>query len=139
MVFINVLTCLISYYCIRKITGVEKYGVLTILLNLWFLIPFLDSMKMDVAVTEMKSANRMNISSIYLPQLLEIFHTGTGANQFYSMQKEMPLTIGSALILGMICFGACAIKQREWHLQQQKQWKNACWNFGMALIAMFLH
>ena len=94
---------------------------------------------MDVAVTEMKSANRMNISSIYLPQLLEIFHTGTGANQFYSMQKEMPLTIGSALILGMICFGACAIKQREWHLQQQKQWKNACWNFGMALIAMFLH
>lgn len=121
----------------ERIIALFKAGGLTIFLNLWFLIPFWDSMKMDIAVRKGENVNRMNMSSVYLPQLLEIFHTGSGANQYYSMKGEMPLTVGSALILGMICFGVCAIRQEEWHLREQKEWKSACWSFGLALIAVF--
>lgn len=121
----------------ERILALCKAGILTVLLNLWFLVPFLESMKMDIMVNQGEKINRLNASSLYLPQLFGIFHTASGANQLYSMQEEMPLSLGSALVFGMALFALCILKRRIWNLCEKKVWKTACWSFGMASIAIF--
>lgn len=117
----HVLTCeivlffilLLCVICIKRMFQREvflqlcKAAVLTFLLNLWYLVPFLDYMfSMDLAVTKGGAAyKQIQTWGMYLPQLFEPFPTGGqyGAREAGGgMVGEISYGIGLGITLGLV-------------------------------------
>ena len=113
-----------------------KSGSLTLLLNLWFIVPFFMSMRMDVNVSD--SLREMEGYGVYPVQLFGIYHTASGTSAYGGTQWEMPLSLGLPLVLGIILFLIVYILQDVWALLPDKNMKAAktCMLFGMAAVFM---
>lgn len=113
-----------------------KSAVLILLLNLWFVFPFLQSARMDVNLSG--ALRWMECNSVYPSQLFGIFHTGSGVNTGWSTKGEMPLALGMALVSGLVLYLWIAIRKDRWHLPGDRDMKTAriCMVFGM--LATFL-
>ena len=117
----HVLTCeivlffilLLCVVCIKRVFQREvflqlcKAAVLTFLLNLWYLVPFLDYMfSMDLAVTKGGAAyKQIQTWGMYLPQLFDPFPPGGqyGAREAGSgMVGETGYGIGLGLTIGLL-------------------------------------
>ena len=79
----------------------------TLLLNLGFLIPFLNYFGGDFVMnSENFNSVPIQASGAYIPQLFAIFNNGVGSSSSTAsgMAGEMPLGIGFALFLGLLLF-----------------------------------
>lgn len=85
-------------------------GAGTVILNLWFLVPFLQYYVGGDYQINSGTMERLGPSGLYLPQLFGIFFTASGRNIPGSMKDEMPLTPGFVLILGFFFFLICHIR-----------------------------
>lgn len=86
-----------------------KAAVLTILLNLSFLIPFLFFCGEDLQCFHMP--NELSESLLYFNQMFFSFPHADGSNKgLGTLSGEMPLTVGGVLLLGMILFVAVISK-----------------------------
>ncbi len=113
-----------------------KSGVLSLLLNLWFIVPFLMSMRMDINVSGV--LREMEGNGVYPVQLFGIYHTASGNNAYGGTQREMPLALGLPLVLGLILFVIIYMHQDVWGLLPDKNMKAAktCMLLGMAAAFM---
>lgn len=113
-----------------------KSGVLILLLNLWFIVPFLMSMRMDVNVAG--GIRKIEGNSVYPMQLFGIFHTASGNNAFRGTQWEMPLGLGLPLVLGLALFLAVYINKDVWKLETDKNMRvvKSCMALGMTAVFM---
>lgn len=89
----------------------------TVLLNLWFILPFLDHMRYPVTV--LYDARNLAGYSLYAPQ---IFDTGvpnpTGdALGRGTIAGEMPYSIGFLLLIGIILFLFVCFQKNQKHLE----------------------
>ena len=111
-----------------------KSGILTLLLNLWFIVPFLMSMRMDINVSD--ALREIEGHGVYPVQLFGIFHTASGGSIYRGTQWEMPLALGLPLVLGLVLFLAVYINKDVWRLSEDKNMKaaKACMLFGMAAV-----
>ena len=100
-----------------------KCGMLTFFLNLWFIVPFLHSMGMEVKVADKDKVNMIEGHSAYLSQLFGIFHTSNGISVSWSAQNEMPLALGFPILLGIVIFLYVYIKKESWKLSEHKSFK----------------
>lgn len=86
-----------------------KAAVLTIILNLSFLIPFLFFCGEDLQCFHMP--NELSQSLLYFNQMFFSFPHADGSNKgLGTLSGEMPLTVGGVLLLGMILFVAMISK-----------------------------
>ncbi len=117
-------------------TALVKSGVLTLLLNLWFLVPFLMSMRMDVNVSG--GLRQIEGNGVYPVQLFGIFHTASGETIQRGTQWEMPLALGLPFVLGLVLFLLVYLYKEVWGLLEDKQMKAAktCMALGMAAVFM---
>lgn len=108
----------------KRFLALAKAAVLTVLVNLGFLLPFLDSMGMDIQV---KSApvNKMQLHGTYLIQVFAPFQLSFGGS-IKGMQDEMPFALGLALVAGVVIFGLCCVMRKEWSIR-----KNAIFRVGV--------
>ncbi len=113
-----------------------KSCVLSLLLNLWFVVPFLMSMRMDINMKHViiKMENR----SVYPVQLFGIFHTISGSGIDGGVKQEMPLALGLPLVLGIVLFLAVYISKDVWELHQDKNMKAAKLCMALGMTAVFL-
>ncbi len=95
----------------RKGTLLEvgKAFLAIILLNLWFIVPFLDFMatqKLIITGEQVYTREIQGYGSL-LPQLFGIFALSGSADHDMSsgMQREIPFTIGAALLIGLFYYG----------------------------------
>ena len=93
-----------------------KAAVMTILLNLGFLVPFLDSMRMDILVKTTESGH-IQESGAYLIQLFGMFMTPSGKS-LEEIQGDLPINLGLGLAVGVCVFFWCYIKRFDWRVER---------------------
>lgn len=113
-----------------------KSAMFTVLLNLWFIVPFLQSMGMNINVVDQENPRRIESSGVTLAQIFGVFHTSYGTDIPGGTQGEMPLSLGIAILLGISIFWMMYIKKEEWEIPYDKIMKTAlyCLVFGMAAV-----
>lgn len=121
----------------NTIIALLKCIVLTIMINAWFIVPFLQSMEMKVNVANKDSLLMIENNTVYLSQLFGIFHTAVGENIWGGAKNEMPLAIGLPLIIGIAVFIYVYIKKDVWKVSYNEM-KSALTCFGFGLFAIFL-
>ncbi len=99
-----------------RLIALVKAALLTVLLNLGFLVPMLDSMRMDILVKSTNSGH-MQESGAYLIQLLGLFMTPSGKS-LEELQGDLPINLGFGLAVGLGVFAWCCIKRYDWGVEQ---------------------
>ncbi len=115
-----------------KLLAIGKAAGAAIVLNLWFLVPFLQYVGGDYNVNNLGNRS-IGKSALYLPQIFNVFMTSGGKDAETGMRGEMPLLIGLALTLGMLGFLYLRI---VWEKGQEKEWRigGTALAFGCAAI-----
>lgn len=141
VVFFVILFAVFNYRkTFRKniITALMKSVLYIILLNAWFIIPFIQSMGMNITVNNSANINWIESGKVYPSQLFGVFHTARGTDVWLSTQNEMPLSIGLPLLIGIGLLVVVYIKKEEWHLYKDQRMQTAATCFALGLLAMFL-
>lgn len=98
--------------------------ILTILINLWFIVPFLEFMNEQIEINQSVSNSEASIQSagLFLGQLLMPFQNILGISNIVSagVYKEFVLSTGIALIIGFILFIYFCIKNKKKVLKEEK-------------------
>lgn len=79
-----------------------KAGVVTLGINLWFLLPFLDYSRLPLRVF-VKEAQTLNHTGVFLPQIFMMFPNVTGMEVFAKdgYLNEMAYSLGTAFLIGI--------------------------------------
>lgn len=118
------LFCLISWrklFCDeggRRMVSCLKAATITIILNLWFLVPFLDQFRYEYNLVSEKGD--IYRSTVYLYQMFLSYFRVAGGNVLEGVKGEMPLTIGSGLLIGSVCYIYYAYGIRQIHGRTKK-------------------
>lgn len=114
MIF-TALTCIICYkrvFRVKRLLALGKAAMLTILMNLWFVIPLLDSMSMDI--NSKLRTERIQEQGLYPVQWISMFFAGTGMSVKNSTQLEIGLPLGASFLFGiLIAVYLCKIRKKE--------------------------
>lgn len=87
----------------ERVIDLLKAALCTLLTNLWFIIPFLQYHQLNLIINN--SGSDLERSGVYLSQMFASFINNTGYNQFTgSTANEMPLTLGTIILVGMLLF-----------------------------------
>ncbi len=104
-------------------------GLFTVMLNLWFLVPFLMSMRENIMVkmfSEDIAGQALNPAQLFFP-LSEV--VGSNQNLLNGMADEMPFGIGFAMTLSIIFI---VLGIQNWRIKDFK------YRFGFGIICFFL-
>ncbi len=116
--FLIILTCVIwirrTFEWTRFVVLV-KAALLTVGVNLFFLIPFVQSMQMDLEVSH-AGVNDIQQHGIYFMQLFGLFMP-SGGGSVKGMTDEMSMALGASVIMGMIIFLYCCTQKDKWKLE----------------------
>lgn len=132
-----VMVCIV---CIRKTVELKRFialskaALLTVVMNIGFLVSLLDSMQMQINVNS-RTPDFIQESGVYWTQLFSPFMTFGGGSFSNGMSGEMPLTLGFSLIFGLVLFFGCCSKRREWDIPAEKIMTGAICG-GMTIVAL---
>lgn len=116
----------------RFLAGI-KAVVMTILVNAFFLIPFLFFAGEDLQCFHMP--NQLSETALYFSQMFSLFADAQGSDlKLGSTAGEMPHTIGAVLLLGAILMCVESFKERD--KSPEMQVGQRCLLYGM--IALFM-
>lgn len=131
--------CLVNFkktFSPKRFWTLLKAAVMTLLVNLAFIIPFADSMQMNIRVNN-EPVNHIQVHGTYLQQVFSAFQVSFGDSR-RGMNDEMPLSLGLALVLGVIIFAACCSMKNEWGVKRNSTYKVGitCTVFTLASIIL---
>lgn len=116
-----------------------KAVLATLGMCLWFIIPFVDSMQMDVSVNHLESQGLFAGWALSLSQLLSVFPHGYGwmhsAAGELLHEKEMSYALGGGFILTIIIYVVCYIYFDKKGTDKEKVGKTA---FFFSLLLLFM-
>lgn len=120
----------------RFLALVKSVGLL-VLLNVWFVYPLVESLGMNIKITQAGTSGKIEQYGVTLSQILGIFHTATGDSIWDGTKGEMPLTTGIGVSIAIVLFLYVCVKQKEWLLEQNRDYTNAKVGFGLSVIALY--
>ena len=85
---------------VRRLCYLAASAVIVLMLNAWFIVPFIDSMDMDILVNGTGSLMFQG-SGVYPMQIFSLFYYGKGTNVPMFASGEFCLTMGVPLITGI--------------------------------------
>jgi len=121
----------------QRFMALAKAAVLTVLVNIWFLLPFLESMHMHVGITEKGGVSEIQKFGTYLAQIFTGFYPGIGATSS-GMQGDMPLAVGFSLTIVFGLYVYCCSRRQEWRLSEDKMYRQSMVCFFLSIIALLL-
>lgn len=122
-----ILTCILFCFKVlqkKRFLALVKTVLVTVLINSWFLIPFIDfALTQDVRVFAQSSTDLIQNTGVFLPQLFSLFsdYSQMAMNANDGMTCEMPLGMGLALGLGIVLFVAMLWAKEDEHKRWRKQ------------------
>ncbi len=136
-----VVVCLVNYkktLVLRRFITLAKAAVLTLCLNMAFILPFIESMQMDIRVNN-DPVNQIQVQGTYLQQVFSAFQVSFGDSRI-GMNSEMPLSLGISLVMGLVIFAACCSMQNEWRTRKSSTVKVGvlCTVFTIVCIVLSL-
>lgn len=117
--FFIVITCVIllkKTFQPYRFIALTKAALLTVLLNMGFLVPMFDSMRMDILVKTTNSGH-IQESGAYMIQLFGMFMTPSGKS-LENLQGDLPINLGLGLAIGLFFFLWCYIKRHDWGMEE---------------------
>lgn len=102
----------------KRFLALVKAVVVTVGINLWFLVPFVDfALTQDIRVFHSESNDLIQTTGAFFTQLISLFQdpisVGSG-DVWAGIANEMPLTLGMPLAAGMIlCFAMLFIQNTK--------------------------
>lgn len=103
---------------LRRICAGIKAAVMTVLVNAFFLVPFLFYSGENLQCFDMP--NQLSETVVYFSQMFSLFAAPQGADlEPGSTVGEMPHTIGVVLLLGAVLLCAEALREREKQVDMQ--------------------
>ncbi|SFI32164.1 hypothetical protein SAMN04487830_1428 [Pseudobutyrivibrio sp. OR37] len=95
-----------------------------LLLNCFFIVPFLDTFKQGLSVNADNISANLQSSGISIGQLFNLFMTDSGVNIDYGTRSEMPLTLGFSLVLGLLLFAVVCCYKNTWDMsvEEKQHW-----------------
>lgn len=120
----------------KRFLTLVKAAVLTVLVNMAYLIPFLDSMQMDLRVNSEK-INQIQVHGTYLLQLLGVFQVSYGHSNI-GVMNDIPVALGFSLVLGMILFLICCSKKHDWNIPRDEIFNVGLTCSAFAIASMIL-
>jgi hypothetical protein len=136
---IIIIFCVIAFkktFKPKRFIALACTAVITIMLNLAFLVPFLSSMSMHIRVNE-QDAEKIQKYGTYIMQVFGVFMTSSG-DTVDGMANEMPLAMGFALVIGMGIFVWCCINKYKWSIKDDRRIKIGVYCIGFAVVGIIL-
>ena len=91
----------------KRFLALAKVVIYTVIINLWFIVPFLDYMQGSFSVTE-ETSEKTQTAGLFAGQLFSFFPQAFGDSLSVAERLEpveiMPLSVGGAFILGAFLF-----------------------------------
>lgn len=106
ILFVGIFAIMYALFNLRKTFKPKRLCYLAvsvmvvIMLNAWFIVPFIDSMDMDIMVNG-DGILRFQGSGVYPIQMPALFYFGRGTNVPMLVSDEFCLSMGAALIIGI--------------------------------------
>ena len=133
--------CLVNYrktFVRKRFITLAKAAVLTLCVNMAFILPFIQSMQMDIRVND-DPVNQIQVQGTYLQQVFGAFQVSFGDSRI-GMNSEMSLSLGVSLVIGLVIFAACCSMQNEWRTRKSSTVKVGvlCMVFTVVCIVLSL-
>ena len=121
----------------RRWLGFFKAGVLTVLLNLWYLVSFITYyFGLDMAIRHTKENTEFFSNAIFPTQLFNIFNTNFGYSQL--LDKGMRSDMSLSLSLGVGVTICLVIGIAYFIFRKKKEIKNESFVFGILAFGVLL-
>lgn len=130
-----VMICYRRTFKLRRLVLLIESVIITVMLNLWFIVPFLDSMDMDIKINA-ENISYLRPSGVYPLQLFSIFSKGRGLNAPVFMQNDSPMTIGMGLLAGIVLFMYITANKNKYQVEKDSIWRLGIINCSFAVIAV---
>ena len=144
-VMAGIFTVLVCLVMIRKVLLPErllellKVGIFTVLLNGWYLVPFLDYMRLGYTSQSSDTLGRFHANGTFLSQLLVIFPAGSGSSrpvaEGLGVSPEMSYGLGGGLLAVILIYIFYRFKYTETGCWVRKA-GDFCLIFGVFTIFM---
>ena len=144
-VMVGIFTGLVCLVMIRKILQPRRFlelvkiGVITILLNCWYLVSFLDYMRLGYTAQDPSTLGRFHANGTFLSQLLTIFPAGSGSSRTVvdglGLSPEMSYALGGGILATMVFYLYYRMKYSEKGSRIQKM-GDFCLLFGVFTLFM---
>lgn len=124
-----------SFASQRRYMGMIKAGVLTVLLNAWYLAAFVRYyMGLDMAIKHVPENTEYFQNAIFPTQLFNIFNTNFGYSQLLNMgiRSDMSLTLGVGVT---ICAVLCLV---YFVFRRKREMENEGFVFGMFALGVLI-
>ncbi len=143
MILFSVLYCLLNMKLFWKnILFLVKTAVVTILVNLSFLVPFLDYMMTQDIVMHDETAETMRGHGMFLAQLFQTFSFGGYLSGWVDegIIADMPIGIGLALVVVVILFvwQYFVYKKKLIEMVPKVQWSEQCRLCVLILLGIWM-
>lgn len=120
----------------KTILYLVKVAVLTVLVNLWFLIPFLQMFQEDLVVTQLEEMR--DDFQIWGLSITELFATRPSRAYYFTFEQNTSLANKCTLAIGTALWGAaCTSGMILWNQKLQRSKAAACSLF-MGVLAAFM-
>ena len=136
------LICLVmirKLFWLRRLIEFVKAGAFTILLNCWYLVPFLDYMRLGYVSQDPDTLGRFRANGTFLSQLLAIFPAGTGSSvsaaEGLGQTPEMSYALGGGILAVLVLYLYYRMKNTERESEIQKI-GDFCLAFGVFTVFM---
>lgn len=133
-----ILFCLITLpktLKLRRFLALVKALGWTAVLNLWFLLPFFDSMSMPILMNITAPATLIQNRGLNLSWLLSGISVG-----YIDPNNEgsVTYTIGLALMVAMVTYLIISNKRKTWSLSSSIDYRTAGISFGFSFLALWM-
>ena len=107
-----------------RLRALLKCGVITILLNLYFIVPFLSASRLPVYLLKYKTS-RIDETGVFLSQMFNSFVATDGENNWgTSTIHEMPLSFGVLIGVGILLYLYIRHNNHLFVLLEKRKWTN---------------
>lgn len=120
----------------KRFIALLSTALMTLVLNLCFIVPFLSSMGMHIRVRE-QEAEAIQHYGTYMLQVFGVFMTSSG-DTVSGMANEMPMALGFSLVLGIGLFIWCCIQKYNWKIEKDTRLKVGIVCVGFTVICIIL-
>lgn len=123
----------------NRFSLLAQSAIATLMLNLWFIVPMLQSMiSMNIYVKETNAMGGIENRSAYAMQLFSFFSTSYGADEGRGTGGEMPIGLGPAMIIALVAYLFYCIKYKELPHTTSELFRSMTVCFGFSCVALIL-
>lgn len=118
----------------KRLLALAKTAVWVLAINLWFLLPIVDSLSMPIM--ENASSSPMVIGD----RTVEPIYLLGGLSQGYTLSSYVlqdAFSLGLALTLGLEVFLAVACRREQWELAKETSYHAAAYAFAFAVVCLW--